>query len=322
MTQTPPYLTVAVTTYMRPDLLLDALGSVIRQNFTDYELIIVDDASPDNTEEVIQQFIEQYSSHSPPIAYVRQPTNRGIDAARNVAIQHARGRFIVYLDDDDRFAPDFLHHVQRAMQSAPTTVGFAVSGRRIYRSTSTGDTLLRASDHGYQVPTYLSGDRYLEKTIGGGSGLVIRPSVALAAGGWPEDVKGGGDIDLMARMAALGDFAIIPEAVLLIYNLERTQITHSLINCGTAQERLVDRNAKQFRRFPGARVRHYRLAARMYYAANTRQDGRRCIYKALRIYPFSYRTWRLFTLLEISNFLPQVLRRRLFRHSRHAMQPG
>ena len=322
MTQTPPYLTVAVTTYKRPDLLLGALGSVIRQNFTDYELLVVDDASPDNTAEVVQQFIKQQASPAPPITYIQQPTNRGIDAARNVAIQHARGEFIVYLDDDDRFAPDFLLHIQRVMQDAPASVGFAVSGRHIYRATSTGDTLLRKLDHGYPTTTCLSGDHFLEKTIGGGSGLVIRPSVALAAGGWPEDVKSGGDTDLMVRMAALGDFLVIPEAVLLVYNMERAQITHNLINGGISQERLVDRNAKQFRRFPTARVLHYRLAARMYYAANARQDGRRCIRKALKVSPFSYKTWRLYILLEVSDFLPQVLRRRLFRHSRHAMQPG
>ena len=322
MTQTPPFLTVAITTYKRPDLLLNALGSVIRQRFTNYELIIVDDASSDNTESVVQQFMEKQSSQSPPIAYVRQPTNLGVDAARNVAIQHARGEFIVYLDDDDRFAPDFLLHIHSAMQDAPAAVGFAVSGRRIYRSTATGDILLRAQDSGYQATVCLSGDRFLEGTLGGGSGLVIRPSAALAAGGWPEDVKSGGDTDLMVRMAALGDFLVIPEAVLFIYNMDREQITHNLINSGISQERLVDRNAKQFRRFPDARARHYRQAARMYYAAKARQDGRRCIRKALKIYPFSYKTWRLYILLEVSDFLPQVLRRRLFRHSRHAMQPG
>jgi len=97
---TPP-LSVVICTYNRAHLLPSAVASVLGQGYTDFELVLVDDGSTDGTAEVIA------SIDDPRIRAVRQE-NQGLSVARNTGVAHARGRYVVFLDDDDRALPDWL----------------------------------------------------------------------------------------------------------------------------------------------------------------------------------------------------------------------
>ena len=79
-----------------------ALDSVFAQTFADFEVIVVDDGSPDSAE--LKAAIAPYRSR---LQFIQQ-ANRGAGAARNAGIRAARGRFIAFLDADDRWAPEFL----------------------------------------------------------------------------------------------------------------------------------------------------------------------------------------------------------------------
>ncbi|HVL68578.1 MAG TPA: glycosyltransferase family A protein [Vicinamibacterales bacterium] len=80
-----------------------AIESVLAQTFTDYELIIVDDGSTDDTAAIATRFVEKDSR----ITLLRQE-NRGLAAARNTALRHARSELLALLDSDDLWAPEFL----------------------------------------------------------------------------------------------------------------------------------------------------------------------------------------------------------------------
>ncbi len=82
----------------------DTIKSVLAQTFTDYEMIIVDDCSSDNTYEIAQQ----YAKENPQIRVIRQEKNGGVSAARNTALNAAKGDFIAFLDADDKWMPDKL----------------------------------------------------------------------------------------------------------------------------------------------------------------------------------------------------------------------
>ena len=305
------FFTVAITTYNRADLLGRAIQSVLAQNFTDYELLIVDDASSDRTEEVVKEFATQN------VRYVRLPTNSGIGPTRNEVLQHAHGEYIVFLDDDDRFTPDFLKEVHHSLLHMPAAVVFAVPGRHILRPSESGDIVLRKISYNYSSPSVLPGQEFLQNTVGGGSGLVVRTSAAHAIGGFRTDFPTSSDIDFMLRLAAHGDCLVIPNAILLVYNLPRPQITHNRVGIGVAYERLGDVNASILRRFPWAHMSYYRAAARVFYSVGDRLQGRRCLWKAIKVVPWSYKVWCQFVLLELSSFLPLSLRNRLFNISRH-----
>ena len=97
MHESKPTVTIIIPTYNRAHLLGRAIRSVLTQTFHNWELIVVDDASTDNTKEVA------YSFQDPRIHYLCHETNRGGPAARNTGIREARGLYIAFLDSDDEW---------------------------------------------------------------------------------------------------------------------------------------------------------------------------------------------------------------------------
>ena len=95
-------VSIIIPTYNRGDLLSTAVNSVLCQTFTDFELIIVDDCSTDNTQETIADFEDSR------ISTYRHIRNKGPATSRNTGIVNARGEFIAFLDDDDEWLPRML----------------------------------------------------------------------------------------------------------------------------------------------------------------------------------------------------------------------
>ena len=86
-----------MATYNRAALIGHAIESVIGQSLTDWELIIADDGSPDNTAEVLKEWVAK----DPRIRYLQLPHDGRIAVVSNAALEAARGRYIAVLDDDD-----------------------------------------------------------------------------------------------------------------------------------------------------------------------------------------------------------------------------
>ena len=95
-----PLISVIIPTFNRALLLREAVDSVLHQTCRDFELIIIDDGSLDDTREVLK-------THAGPLIY-RYQDHQGVSAARNRGLQMARGRFIAFLDSDDLWLPDKL----------------------------------------------------------------------------------------------------------------------------------------------------------------------------------------------------------------------
>ena len=93
-----PRVSVVITTYNRASLLPRAVYSVLAQTYEDYELVIVDDCSTDDTPEVVRTFADSR------IRAIRHADNMGQSAAVNTGIRLARGEYIAFLDDDDEWS--------------------------------------------------------------------------------------------------------------------------------------------------------------------------------------------------------------------------
>lgn len=111
-----PFFSVIVTTYDRADLLPRALDSLIAQTETDWEAVIVDDASTDDTLGVVTPYLERYGDR---IGWLALERNVGSDNAKNVGIEQSRGRFLTFLDSDDEYHPDHLRQRRTLLQSHP-----------------------------------------------------------------------------------------------------------------------------------------------------------------------------------------------------------
>jgi len=89
-----PKVSVIIPTYNRLPMLREAVNSVLKQDFEDFELIVVDDGSKDGTAEEIKRYGGR-------VRLLQHPENRGVSAARNKGILHARGKYVAFLDSDD-----------------------------------------------------------------------------------------------------------------------------------------------------------------------------------------------------------------------------
>ena len=92
-----PFLSIVVPVYSVEEYLERCLDSVISQSFIDWEMIIVDDCSPDNS----QQIIRRYQTQDSRIRCILNEKNRGLGGARNLGIYHSRGEYVLFIDSDD-----------------------------------------------------------------------------------------------------------------------------------------------------------------------------------------------------------------------------
>jgi len=114
-------VSVVIPTFNYAKFLANTVDSVLRQTFRNFELIVVDDGSVDETRAVMESF------HDERVRYVYQE-NSGLSAARNTGIHHARFDYIAFLDADDQWMPDLLETVMKSFAGLPSEYGMVVGG--------------------------------------------------------------------------------------------------------------------------------------------------------------------------------------------------
>ena len=94
-------ISVIIVTYNREQLLIKAIDSVLGQKFSDFELIIIDDASIDNTENVVKQYLGDVR-----VKYIKIAKSKSISQVRNSAWPYVTGKYVAVLDSDDIWCDD------------------------------------------------------------------------------------------------------------------------------------------------------------------------------------------------------------------------
>ena len=115
-----PRVSVIIPTYNRANMVGDAVQSVLEQSYADWELIVVDDGSQDNTRDVLADYSD------PRIRYIYQE-NRKLPGARNTGIRAGTGEYVAFLDSDDLFTPGKLERQVAVLDRSPD-VGLVASG--------------------------------------------------------------------------------------------------------------------------------------------------------------------------------------------------
>ncbi|MBQ7931688.1 MAG: glycosyltransferase family 2 protein [Clostridia bacterium] len=104
-------VSIIMPSYNTGRFIRETVESVLAQTYTDWELLIVDDCSTDNTDEVIREYFSD-----PRIRYIKNEENSGAAVSRNRALREARGKWIAFLDSDDLWEPEKLEKQIRFMQ--------------------------------------------------------------------------------------------------------------------------------------------------------------------------------------------------------------
>src|SRR4030043_1206572 len=137
---------VIIPTYNRSESLHSAITSVLHQTYQDFEIIVVDDCSEDDTPKVIKNF----RNHK--IRSIRHAINQGEGRARNSGVLNSNAEYVAFLDDDDEWVPEKLGLEVDLLEKAPSEVGGVYTGYLVVDKVS-GETL------GQRVPE-LGGDIY------------------------------------------------------------------------------------------------------------------------------------------------------------------
>ena len=190
-----PIVSVIIPAYQASGDIGDALASVFAQTFTSFEVIVVNDGSPDTAE--LEAALDRFRDRT---RYLVQP-NRGAGGARNAGILAARGRYIALLDADDIWFPDFLRR-QTAMLDEHPDCGLVYCDARI-----SGDSVLAGRRFMEAAPS--CGDVTLRSLISQQCNIALSTVVArrcaiVEAGLFDQGLRRGHDFDLWLRLALRG----------------------------------------------------------------------------------------------------------------------
>lgn len=190
-----PIVSVIIPSYNRAATLPRAINSIFSQSIDNFEIIVVDDGSTDNTEEVIREYNDDR------IRYIPHETNRGQGAARNTCLRNARGEFISYLDSDDEFTPFHLEIAVKTLDSLPTHFGGVITSHADTSEEGNKDDYNFERKEVYQGPfTRADIERDMFEKIGGLSTLTIRRSIIDIIGYHDESIKKCADLDFYLQI--------------------------------------------------------------------------------------------------------------------------
>ncbi len=249
-----PLFSVIVPTRRRPALLPVALRSVLSQDFTDFEVIVVDDDPAGGAEATVAALTDGR------VRYLRNDRTPGAAGARNTGAAAARAPYLAFLDDDDAFAPGNLAHHHAALQHVAQDTVLLFGGWQRYDFDADRPIKTICDRHG----GWLFEEQMQCNYVSNIGTVVVPKRVFDEVGGFDESFVALEDVDLYLRLAARGPFAYLPEV--LAYRREaatgRTSRDPRLELRGFL--RLYRRHAQAFRARPLA---HHLQASRTFLAA-------------------------------------------------------
>ncbi|WP_295543958.1 glycosyltransferase family A protein [uncultured Thiohalocapsa sp.] len=273
-----PTVSVILPTSNRADTLPRALASIQAQTWQDHETIVVDDGSTDATAAVLASW-----ARAPTIRCIRV-MHGGAAAARNQGIRLARGRFIAFLDSDDRWTPDKL----RRQFEVQRRTGAGVVHCDLLRILPNGrKRVMRTPDvRRGQVLDRRTGE-YQTKGLGIQS-VMVDACVLDRAGGFDPDLRALEDLELLLRLARITDFAAIHTP--LVHYHAGPGVSTGHLAVARARRRLLHRYRDAVGASPRALALQCAKTGLAYLRAGRPRAARRYGRLALRAAPLDLRT--------------------------------
>lgn len=292
-----PKVSIVVPTYNRARYVTEAVDSVLAQTFRDYELIVIDDGSTDNTKDVLLRYEGR-------IKYIYQP-NSGVGAARNAGIRCAVGEWLAFLDSDDVWLPEYLSCQMDRAKLDPRICTHMTNSIRVEADGEKIDTFQDAGltpRNTFRNDSCLVVERplifmlqrrppYLQTTM-------FRRKAFIEAGLFNEDVTISEDLEAIARMCLEGPLSLCNRPLAHIFrrkeamrNLSSRWNSDNIYcrNCIEAiyQNLLTQSNVTHFEKRILNKLlsSNKRAIGNIYFESGEIQKARDCYRSALRVYP-------------------------------------
>ncbi len=190
-----PKVSVIILTKNRPELLKKAVSSALQQSYNDFEVVVLDDGSTDNTQEVLRNTA---SVSSVVVVLKRNDVSYGITKSRNIAMNFSQGEFIAFLDDDDEWVDkDKLKKQVEWFESHPQ--GVLVGGAIEVKNENLKKNKYRPASNFWIQSTMLFRNNFFTSTV------MFRRQKAIDVGAFLEDgIDLAEDYDLWLRLGQVG----------------------------------------------------------------------------------------------------------------------
>ncbi len=279
-----PLVSVVVITFNRASLLKRALNSVFKQTFQNFEVVLVDDASNDNTLEVISDFSDER------IIYIRHDENKGEAISRNTGVRNVKGKYIAFLDDDDVWLPEKLQLQVGLLNNSSEDTGAVYSGfRELDIATSQVISTFTPQKSGLIFQHLLKGNFI---TI---SSILLKKTCFDNAGFFDETIAYGLDYDMWLRISEKYKFIYIGEP-LVNYSIHKNRLSFNWDIQIRGSEKILNKYSKSFAVNPESLCSQYYKLGKLYFLNRNSLMGRRFFLKALKLNPAQIRIYLIIFL--------------------------
>lgn len=274
-----PEVSVIIPAYNRAHCINRAMQSVRSQTFKDMEIIVVNDGSTDNTEEIVMSIPDER------IRYIHCETNRGPGAARNEGLKAARGKYIAFLDSDDEWLPEKIEKQVTLMESLSEDWGICYTSWHIIKDGSTKIT---------SIPKPVKNDNLLRHFAFGKSSfhiptLIIRKACIDHVGHFDERLWRWEDRELLLRIFKLYKMAVISEPLVVIHMTTGKTFPEIVeLSCLTTLDKHEQGIRDTLGWYAARRFRSvaFRAIANAKLRAGKTVDGSKYLLHSLCLYPF------------------------------------
>lgn len=196
-------ITVIIPTYNRAHFIKEAIDSVLNQSYQNFELLIIDDHSKDNTKEVIK------SIEDPRVKYLLNNRSKGAQGARNTGLYSANGDWVALLDSDDVWLPTKLEKQVDYIKNPDNNLVGLSTGNAKYDFKKNKIIL-------YKIPgkkRYTIDDLLYKNYLSGFSTFIFNKNIALESGGFDERFPAMQDLDFYIAMCKRGEVHCLPDVL-------------------------------------------------------------------------------------------------------------
>ena len=269
-----PTVSVIIPTYNQAKFIDKAIESVLQQTYQDFEIIIINDGSKDNTEEIVKN----YSDFR--IRYICHKKNLGLSEARNTGIRASRGKYIALLDSDDEFLPEKLDMQVELLRNEPSDVGVVCAWS--FNIDKNGHYISKRylpRKGGYIFEDLLSAN-YMSVPA-----LLIRRECFEKVGLFDSSLNGQEDWDMWIRIAKYYKFSLI-KTLLAKRRIHPNRISYDLERKNVTANRIIKKYMGELKVRQSIHSSHYLYIGFRFCRMGKTRDGRRYLLKAILLYPF------------------------------------
>lgn len=271
-----PTITVIIPTYNRADMLADSVKSVLDQTYQDFEIIIVDDFSNDNTKDVVASFGDSR------IRYIRHDINRGEAAARNTGIKNARGIYIACHDSDDLWHSDKLEKQVHVISGSSSQLGVVYSGFwKVKAGKKTYIPFLWVKKKNGDIHKEL-----LKGNFVGTPTVLIKRECFDKAGMFNEGIFNIVDWEMWLRVSEHYHFAIVDEP-LVTANYDTDNISSNNESLLRGMQYILDEYFDEIKQDGKLLMNYYFVLGNLLLSSGNDSDALGYLIKALKARPFS-----------------------------------